>query len=282
VVFCNGRYQTWLGISPEAVMNRPIREVIGDAHYEMRKPLLARAFAGEVVSFEQTARLLIGERTLQTTYLPQKNAEGEVIGLYVLANDVSDLKQKQLQLDVLAREDALTGLPNRRSFEEHVRDAMARSRRSGLSVCLLFLDIDYFKTINDSLGHAAGDAVLKEFGRRLRQSVRDTDMAARYAGDEFVILLEGVAGATEAQVVAGKVLAAMRPAFDLPNRSLHATASIGVALSEEDEDFPSLLARADTALYAAKKEGKNRFVMAASRAEGNGSGSWPRREPYSA
>jgi diguanylate cyclase (GGDEF)-like protein/PAS domain S-box-containing protein len=282
VVFCNGRYQTWLGISPDSIMNRPIREVIGDAHYEMRKPLLARAFAGEVVSFEQSARLLIGERTLQTTYLPQKNAEGEVVGLYVLANDVSDLKQKQLQLDVLAREDALTGLPNRRSFEEHAHDAMARSRRSGLSVCLLFLDIDYFKTINDSLGHAAGDAVLKEFGRRLRQSVRDTDMAARYAGDEFVILLEGVAGPAEAQMVAGKVLASMRPPFDLPSRSLNTTTSIGVAMSEDDEDFPSLLVRADNALYAAKKEGKNRFVMAAPRTEARGAGSWPRQEPYSA
>ena len=146
----------------------------------------------------------------------------------------------------------------------------------------MFLDIDYFKSINDSLGHAAGDAVLKEFGRRLRQSVRDTDMAARYAGDEFVILLEGVAGAAEALLVAGKVLAAMRPAFNLPSRTLHATTSIGVALSEEDEDFASLFVRADTALYAAKKEGKNRFMMAAPRAEAKLGASWPRQEPYSA
>jgi diguanylate cyclase (GGDEF)-like protein/PAS domain S-box-containing protein len=282
VVFCNGRYQTWLGMAPVSVMNRHIRETIGETHYEMRKPLLARAFAGEVVSFEQTAKLLIGERTLQTTYLPQKDAQGEVVGLYILANDVTELKQKQKQLDALAREDALTGLPNRRSFEEHARDAMARSRRSGVPVCLLFLDIDYFKSINDSLGHSAGDAVLKEFGRRLRESVRKTDMAARYAGDEFVILLEGVAGAAEVQGVAGKVLAAMRPAFHLSGRTLQATTSIGVALSEQDEDFSSLFIRADTALYAAKKEGKNRFMMAAPKSETLGAASWPRQEPSSA
>ncbi|TWD87188.1 PAS domain S-box-containing protein/diguanylate cyclase (GGDEF)-like protein [Variovorax beijingensis] len=282
VVFCNGKYQAWLGVSPEAMTNRPIHEAIGEAHYEIRKPLLARAFAGEVVSFEQTASLLIGERTLQTTYLPQRNAQGAVTGLYILSNDVTELKQKQMKLDALAREDALTGLPNRRSFEEHARDAMARSRRAGLPVCLLFLDIDYFKSINDSLGHAAGDAVLREFGRRLRESVRETDMAARYAGDEFVILLEGASGAAEAQVVAGKVLAAMRPPFHLPGRTLQATTSIGVAISEEDEDFPSLFVRADTALYAAKKEGKNRFMMAAPRPGNPGGAPWPREEPSSA
>lgn len=279
VVFCNGRYESWLGIPPASIINRPIREAVGEAHYEMRKPLLERAFAGEVVSFEQTAKLLVGERTLQTTYLPQRNAQGEVVGLYVLANDVSDLKQKQMQLDTLAREDALTGLPNRRSFEERVREALARTRRSGIPICLMFLDIDYFKSINDSLGHAAGDAVLKEFGRRLQQCVRETDMAARYAGDEFVILLEGVGGAHEAQRVADKVLAAMRPAFVLSTRSMQVTTSIGIAISEEeDEDFASLMATADSALYAAKKDGRNRFMMAASRSMARHDPAWPRKE----
>lgn len=282
VVFCNGRYLAWLGVEPASMMNRHIRETIGEAHYEVRKPLLARAFAGEVLSFEQTAQLLIGERTLQTTYLPHRDAEGAVVGLYIIAHDVTDLKQKQRQLDALAREDALTGLPNRRSFEEHAREAMARSRRSGKPVCLLFLDIDYFKSINDSLGHAAGDAVLREFGRRLKESVRETDMPARYAGDEFVILLEGVNGLAEAGIVAEKVLAAMRPAFHLSSRTLQATASIGVAIAEEDEDLPSLFMRADAALYAAKKEGKNRFMMAEPRTRASDSAPWSRQEPSSA
>ncbi len=275
VVFCNGRYQTWLGVDPASLPGRPLREALGEAQYEQRRPLLARAFAGEVVSFEQPAKLLIGERILQTTYLPHMDAEGTVVGLYILANDVTELKRQQMQLDALAREDALTGLPNRRSFEEHLRDAMARARRSGLPVCLMFLDVDYFKTINDSLGHAAGDAVLREFGRRLRQNVRETDMAARYAGDEFVVLLEAVSGAAEAQTVAGKVLAAIRPAFQLTGRTLQVTTSIGVAISAPDEEPAALMARADTALYMAKKEGRNRFMMAASEAPGGGS-SWAR------
>lgn len=280
VVFCNGRYRTWLGVAPEALVGRHLREALGEAQYAQRKPFLARAFAGEVVSFEQPASLVIGERVLQTTYLPHMDAEGAVVGLYILANDVTELKRQQMQLDALAREDALTALPNRRSFEEHLRDALARSRRSGLAVCLLFLDVDYFKTINDSLGHAAGDAVLKEFGRRLRQSVRETDMAARYAGDEFVILLEALSDPAEGPHVAGKVLAAMRPEFVLPGRSLQVTTSIGIAVSEPEEDLVSLLARADTALYVAKKEGRNRFMVAAPRSPlPGGSPRWPRQEP---
>ncbi|MDB5825934.1 MAG: hypothetical protein JWQ73_154, partial [Variovorax sp.] len=192
VIFCNGRYQSWLGMAPESMLDRPIREALGEALYELRKPELARAFAGETVSFEETAQLLVGPRTLQTTYLPHKNEEGAVVGLYCLANDISELKHKQLLLDALAREDALTGLPNRRSFEERVCDAMARSRRSRSLLCLMYLDVDNFKHINDSHGHAGGDAVLKEFARRIKRGVRTTDMAARYAGDEFVVLLEGV------------------------------------------------------------------------------------------
>ncbi|MET0208162.1 MAG: PAS domain-containing protein, partial [Burkholderiaceae bacterium] len=223
VIFCNGRYQSWLGIEPDAVLNQPIRDTLGDTLYELRKPELARAFAGETVSFEETAQLLVGKRTLQTTYLPHKNEEGAVVGLYCLANDISELKQKQMLLDALAREDALTGLPNRRSFEERVCDAMARSRRSRTLICLMYLDVDNFKHINDSHGHAGGDAVLKEFARRIKRGVRTTDMAARYAGDEFVLLLEDVAGEEAAAIAARRILAALKPVFGIPGGALRVT-----------------------------------------------------------
>ena len=263
VIFCNGRYQSWLGIEQAAVLNRPIRETLGDALYQLRTPELAKAFAGETVSFEETAQLLAGERTLQTTYLPHRNEEGKVVGLYCLANDISELKQKQLLLDALAREDALTGLPNRRSFEERMCDAMARSRRSRTQLCLMYLDLDNFKLINDLHGHAGGDAVLKEFARRIKRGVRTTDMAARYAGDEFVLLLEDVAGEEAAAIAARRILAALKPIFGIPSGALRVTASIGVALSaSDDEDIPALLARADAALYEAKNAGRNGFRIA--------------------
>ncbi len=264
VVFCNGRYRTWLGIEPADAIGQPIREVVGHALHDQRKPLLARAFAGETLSFEQTAQLVIGERVLQTTYLPQRDADGRVTGLYILANDVTDLKQKQLQLDALAREDALTRLPNRRSFEERIEDAMARAKRTGVPLCLAYLDIDHFKRINDTLGHAGGDAVLVEFASRLRAAVRRTDTPARHAGDEFVVLLEGIAHARDAEHVGAKILSAMRAPFQVLGRQLTVTTSIGLAVSGAgEEDVASLLARADGALYAAKHNGRDRLATAA-------------------
>ena len=263
IVFCNGTHQAWFGTPPAAVLQQPIRQTISDAQYAWRKPFLDRAFAGETVSFEQSMPLPIGERVLQTIYLPQKDSEGRVLSLYCLTNDVTELKQKQLQLDALARKDTLTGLPNRRAFEERVLEAMARTRRSGDPIGVMYLDLDRFKGINDSLGHAAGDAVLQEFAQRLSLNVRETDVAARYAGDEFLILLEGLSSYLDAQGVASKILLSMRAPFEVVGQVVPVTTSIGFAMYHgDDEDLKSLLARADTALYAAKNDGRNRMAMA--------------------
>ncbi len=193
----------------------------------------------------------------------ERGLDGAALRIVGVNLNISELKQKQLLLDALAREDALTGLPNRRSFEERVCDAMARSRRSRTPMCLMYLDVDNFKHINDSHGHAGGDAVLKEFARRIKRGVRTTDMAARYAGDEFVLLLEDVAGEEAAAIAARRILMALKPVFGIPGGALRVTTSIGVALSGiDDEDIPALLARADAALYEAKKGGRNGFRMA--------------------
>ena len=175
-----------------------------------------------------------------------------------LAERSAELERNEAELELLARNDALTGLPNRRQFDERLGEAMARSRRTRAAMGLLFLDIDRFKAINDSLGHAAGDAVLKEVAHRLKASVRSTDRVARLAGDEFVVILDGVRNAAESEQVAQKIVLALRDAFVIDGKALRVTASIGVALFEGDATpATELMARADAALYQAKNAGRD-------------------------
>ncbi|MBT2326314.1 GGDEF domain-containing protein [Variovorax paradoxus] len=162
--------------------------------------------------------------------------------------------------------DTLTDLPNRLAFSEYLPTAISRAERTGSALALMFLDIDSFKSINDTLGHAGGDGVLTEFARRLHDSVRSTDMVARLAGDEFVIVLENLSIEDSAALVAGKIVERIRePAFQIDGRLLEVTTSIGVAFRRPTDGpitAPELLAQADAALYDAKAAGRNRFASA--------------------
>ena len=171
------------------------------------------------------------------------------------------LEESRRELERQSRVDALTDLPNRRQFEERLALALRRLQRHGGPLALLCLDVDNFKGINDGYGHAVGDAVLQAFARRLCDSVRDTDLVARLGGDEFVILLEDVA-AGGAETVARKVIAAMADAIDAAGNQLVVSTSIGIACADAPTDAGSLMARADAALYVAKKAGRNRYHMA--------------------
>ena len=141
--------------------------------------------------------------------------------------------------------------------------ALARSQQTGMQVALLFLDVDGFKQINDTLGHAAGDDVLREFARRLTGAVRSTDVVARLAGDEFVIILEGIHSREECRLVARKIIAAMRGDFRAGDGVVKVTASIGIAIGHGlTSTADALLKRADSALYAAKGHGRDTFEIA--------------------
>ncbi len=175
------------------------------------------------------------------------------------------LAASEQRLIQLARIDTLTGIANRLKFDETLQQAMSRSRRNRSAMALAYLDIDNFKTINDTLGHGAGDSVLKEFAIRLIGNVRATDTVARLAGDEFVIIFEQVYMADEAARMAAKIVEAVRTPMTVNGAAMSITTSIGVALynsERESEDAAELVARADRALYAAKRAGRNSYALA--------------------
>jgi len=260
--FCNATYRDWLGIEPSALIGRCVRDVISPQMYEARCGAIERALAGERVEFEVETPLKGALHALHNVYIPDRAADGRVRGLYALSADVSALKAVERQLSALARIDALTGLPNRHALNERLPEALARAERSGDLLALMFIDVDRFKAINDRLGHGVGDLVLQEFAERLRGSVRATDTVARLAGDEFVVVLEGLGTDVEPTAVAQKICAQMVRPFEVGGHVLDVTTSIGVAFHRHGRLDPSeLLARADAALYAAKTSGRNTFQM---------------------
>jgi diguanylate cyclase (GGDEF)-like protein/PAS domain S-box-containing protein len=172
------------------------------------------------------------------------------------------LEAQRAELERLAQYDALTGLPNRNLFNERVARALGRGRRSREPTALLYLDIDRFKAINDSLGHVPGDVVLSGFAARLVKCVRETDTVARLGGDEFVILLDSLRHPEDVQVVANKILEVMKADFQIGLNRIRVTTSIGIAFAAGTETPEDLLKRADAALYEAKGAGRNRFHIA--------------------
>ena len=160
----------------------------------------------------------------------------------------------------LAHFDDLTGLPNRSMFNQRLSHALARARRADESLAILFIDLDRFKNINDTLGHGAGDHVLKEIAQRLRGCLREADTVSRLGGDEFVVLLEGASRPEDVVEVAQKILAAVARPVLLESQEFHLTASIGISTCPGDsDDLQGLMKNADIAMYRAKEQGKNNF-----------------------
>jgi diguanylate cyclase (GGDEF)-like protein/PAS domain S-box-containing protein len=178
------------------------------------------------------------------------------------AFDITDRKHAERQIKTLAYHDALTGLPNRLLFNDRLFLGLAQAHRYKQTLAVLFLDLDRFKLINDSLGHGLGDRVLREVARRLEASVREVDTVARVGGDEFILLLPAIQRPVEAARVAEKILQAVRLPMNLEGHELFITASMGIALHPEDgEDVETLVTNADVAMYRAKEHGRDRSEL---------------------
>ncbi len=191
--------------------------------------------------------------------------EEAIDGLVLNVRDISERKAFLAELEHQAFHDTLTKLPNRALFRDRVGHALARQRRDHLPVAVLFLDVDDFKNVNDSLGHAAGDEVLCEVGRRLEDCMRTVDTAARLGGDEFAILIHETESELQAIEIAHRVMEALQGAIALAGRDVTIATSIGIAFSDETmvspRDAEELLRNADTAMYMAKENGKGQYQV---------------------
>jgi diguanylate cyclase (GGDEF)-like protein/PAS domain S-box-containing protein len=261
--FANALYEQWYGIAPADMIGRTVPEVFGEAFAGPRRAYLMECFDGRTTEADLEVTHGGVARTVHSVFIPHVR-EGEVLGAYVLTSDVTAARLYERQLKTMALTDALTGLHNRRSYELLFESAILRAHRSGERLALIYLDIDKFKQINDTLGHAGGDDVLKQFAQRLLAAVRKTDTVSRLAGDEFTIVLEGVHTLEQCETIGRTILEAIRVPFIVGAQQWPVTTSVGIAWSAGGESGARRLAdSADAALYQAKAAGRDRFVVRA-------------------
>ena len=257
LIYINAAFSEILGTPRDAVLGQPCLCTGDDDGFAVIRSAIAEGRDG----YTTLSRLRNdGSQQWIELFLSPVRGDADSVSHYVgVLNDVTARKEAEGQLAFLANHDSLTNLPNRSLFDDRLRQALARADRGdGFALC--FIDLDRFKLINDSLGHAAGDAVLVEVARRLGAICRGGDTLARLAGDEFVMLLEGMGDAGAATGVARRILAALASPVQAGGRDIDVAASLGLALYPDDgNDMASLLSNADAAMYAAKAAGRNTF-----------------------
>lgn len=219
--------------------------------------------AGEVWSSETVEKRKDGsEFTVQQTITPIRDAGGEVSHFISILEDITAQKVTEARIQHLAHHDALTDLPNRALFYDRLQQVLVQAKRGMHPAALMFLDLDRFKTVNDTLGHHIGDQLLQEVANRIRTCVRESDTVARLGGDEFTVLLPQTADREGAAVVAHKIIGVFAEPFVLDGHELYASTSIGIALYPLDtDDCDKLVKLADNAMYEAKQRGRNNYCF---------------------
>jgi diguanylate cyclase (GGDEF)-like protein/PAS domain S-box-containing protein len=258
----NRAFERWRGSRREDLIGRHAKETMDSAELAVSEPWMQRALAGETVSYEKDYPGASQSKHMSVAYMPLRLNDGSIAGLIAVAHDITRHREENIRLLLLSERDPLTGLLNRAGFE-HYMDAKIRQGDGG-SVSVIYADLDHFKPVNDTLGHAAGDQLLREFASRLQHLVRPTDAVARLGGDEFVIVLSGVRDVGAAARVAEKVVAQAKEPMHLDGHSVAVSASVGVAFDAEAAGgWKALVDRADQMVYRAKAQGRGRAVIAA-------------------
>ncbi len=256
--------QRVLGYDPDALTGHEAREIVHPDDLPSLQAFFRRALDNQAAGspLELRIRHHDGAWRHVESYAVALLDEPGVRGIVLTSRDVTERKQFEEQLTHLAFHDALTGLPNRALFLNRLEHALARAERREGAVAVLFLDLDRFKVVNDSLGHAAGDELLATVARRLRGCLRPSDTLARFGGDEFTVLLEHISRPTDAASVAERIIETLSAPVSIAGHEVVATASVGIVLNTDGHRHPAdLLRDADLALYQAKGAGRARYVL---------------------
>ena len=230
------------------------------------RPLVRHGFDEALVRnapFSLNHRIILPDGTVRFVHEQgemESDTSGRPVRLFGIVQDVTEKRKAEERIEFLAYYDALTGLPNRILLHDRIEVALANARRRNDKVALLFLDLDHFKTINDSLGHSIGDLLLKEVSERLKRWIREQDSIARLGGDEFLVLMPDIRHLQDAAVTAERIVKSMAAGFAIQDHAITVTCSIGISVfPEHGADAETLIKHADTAMYHAKESGRNNF-----------------------
>ncbi|MBW7903270.1 MAG: sensor domain-containing diguanylate cyclase [Rhodocyclaceae bacterium] len=260
MVFSNRFFNEVLEVDTASILGHGWQELFVD-HEERNRILEVFAEQGEVRNFELRLRRRDGRQIWGLASMSEIPIEEEGLLLFAFV-DITALKEAEAELRALADHDALTGLLSLRRFRQEIERAKARAERHASRFAVMFIDLDRFKAINDTLGHEAGDLVLKEAARRLRESIRSADTAARIGGDEFVVLAEGITPEL-AEAIAERIVASIGRVFLLPHGTACIGASVGIALHPDHGADPlALVKAADRAMYTVKRASRGAVAFA--------------------
>jgi diguanylate cyclase (GGDEF)-like protein/PAS domain S-box-containing protein len=267
VTYLNLKAETMTGWSRDAAAGRPLDDVFHIIGRESREP--ARDPMRLAIQLDKTVGLTPNcvlirrdgmETAIEDSAAPIHDADGRVTGAVIVFRDVGTALETSRQMAHLAQHDPLTGLPNRLLLHDRLTEAIALGHRRKKQVAVLFLDLDGFKNVNDSLGHATGDEILKAMAARLTGALRLSDTVGRYGGDEFVVVLSEIERTEDATAVAGKVMAVVNAPYRVGTQDVAVTASVGGAVyPDHGRNADTLIANADAAMYRAKRSGPDHY-----------------------